>query len=259
MLNFAPLWRYREAIRLLTLRELRVRYSNSALGVVWSLIAPLAMTVIFTIVFGVISRNPMPAYPVFFLAGLLPWNFFSLSLTASTQSVTGNSNLVKRVYFPREILPLSIVCANGINYLVALIPLAILMAIYGVGFTPALLWMIPILAIQIVLSTGLGLALAALNANFRDVQQIVDILILPLFFATPIFYDVSLVENVVLKQVLILGNPMASLVTAYRAAIYSGATPDLSILAITAVETVVIFGIGWVVFRKLSDAFVDEI
>ncbi len=259
MLNFAPLWRYREAIRLLTLRELRVRYSNSALGVIWSLIAPLAMTIIFTIVFDVVSRNPMPAYPVFFLAGLLPWNFFSLSLTASTQSVTGNSNLVKRVYFPREILPLSIVFANGINYLVALIPLAVLMIVYGVAFTPALLWMIPILGIQIILSTGLGLALSALNALFRDVQQIVDILVLPLFFVTPIFYDVALVENQALKLALLIANPMASLVTAYRAAIYSATAPDLGLLSLTFLEALVIVGIGWVLFRKLSDAFVDEI
>jgi len=163
------------------------------------------------------------------------------------------------VYFPREILPLSIVFANGINYLVALIPLAVLMIVYGVAFTPALLWMIPILGIQIILSTGLGLALSALNALFRDVQQIVDILVLPLFFVTPIFYDVALVENQALKLALLIANPMASLVTAYRAAIYSATAPDLGLLSLTFLEALVIVGIGWVLFRKLSDAFVDEI
>ncbi len=259
MLTQVPVWRYREAVRLLTLRELRVRYSNSALGVVWSLIAPLAMTLVFTVIYGVVVPSPQPAYPVFFLAGLLPWNFFSLALTSSTQSITGNGNLVKRVYFPREILPISVVLAIGINFLVALIPLAVLMIAYGVPFTPALIWVIPILATQIVLSIGLGLGLSALNTLFRDVQQMVDILILPLFFATPVFYDLSLVQNATVRAVLTIGNPMAGLVSAYRAAIYSGQAPDSFTLGVAAIEAVALLLIGWVLFRKTSDAFVDEL
>lgn len=259
MSNFAPLWRYREAIRLLTLRELRVRYSNSALGVIWSLIAPLMMTVVFTVLYGVLIPNPQPAYPVFFLAGLLPWNFFSLALTSSTQSVTANSNLVKRVYFPREILPISIVLANGFNYLVALIPLTALMVIYGVPFTPALLWVIPILATQVTLSIGLGLGLSALNTLFRDVQQMVDILVLPLFFLTPVFYDLGQIQTATIRTGLAIVNPMASLVTCYRAAIYGGQAPDPMTLTITIAESLAVLAIGWFLFRRTSDAFTDEL
>ena len=259
MLTQIPIWNYREAVRLLTLRELRVRYSNSALGVVWSLIAPLVMTVVFTLIYGVIMPNPQPAYPVFFLAGLLPWNFFSQALTASTQSVTGNGNLVKRVFFPREILPISTVLATGINFLVSLIPLGILMAFYGVAFTPALLWILPILATQVALSVGLGLVLSALNTLFRDVQQMVDILILPLFFATPVFYDLSVIQSEWIRTAVTIGNPMAGLVTAYRAAIYSGRAPDALSLGVPLLEAAALLLIGWILFRKTSDAFVDEL
>lgn len=255
----ASVWRYREAIRLLTLRELRVRYSNSALGVVWSLIAPLVMTVVFTAIYGFLMPTPKPAYPVFFLAGLLPWNFFSLALTSSTQSITSNSNLVKRVYFPREILPISIVLANGINFLVALVPLTALMLYYGVAFTPALLWLVPILAVQITLSIGLGLGLSAVNALFRDVQQLVDVLILPLFFITPVFYDLGQMQNVLMRSVILIANPMANLVTAYRTAIYDGQTPDLVFLGIALGEALVVLAIGWWLFRRSSDVFTDEL
>ncbi|HRF47500.1 MAG TPA: ABC transporter permease [Anaerolineales bacterium] len=254
-----PVWRYREAVRLLTLRELRVRYSNSALGVIWSLLAPLAMTVVFSVIYGVLMPTTLPAYPVFFLAGLLPWNFFSLSLTATTQAITANSNLVKRVYFPREILPISVVLANGINFLIALVPLAVLMIVYGVAFTPALLWVGVILAIQVALSIGLGLGLSAFNTLFRDVQQVIDIFLLPLFFATPIFYTLDLVQQPLLRQAILLANPMASLVSAYRAAIYGGQAPDLGLLAITALEALGLLALGWALFHRMSDAFTDEL
>lgn len=253
------IWRYREALRLLVLRELQVRYSNSVLGVVWSLLNPLVMTAIFSVVFGVLMPQTVPAYPVFFLAGLLPWNFFSQSLISSTQAIVASGNLINRVYFPREILPIAIVLANGVNFLIALVPLVILMLIYQLPLTMALLWLPVLVAVQTALSIGLGLGLAAVNTLFRDVQQIVDVAILPLFFATPIVYSLDAIRDPALRELLLRVNPMANLVAGYRAVIHAGTAPDLGYLALSAATAAASLLIGWLLFRRLSPAFADEL
>ncbi len=252
---------YREAARLLAQRELQVRYSNSALGVVWSLLHPLAVTAFFSLVFSVMLPSPIQRYPVFFLAGLLPWNFFSLSVTVSTSVITNNSQLVNRVRFPREILPLAVVAANAANYLVALVPLALLMLFYQVPFTLALAWLPALILVQIVLTYGVGLATAALNVYFRDVQQVIEVLMLPLFFLTlgPVLYSGQVTEDSPLRQILQVANPMAGLVALYQDVFYFGRLPDLSLLGLLAVEALVVLLIGLVIFRRLSPYFVDEL
>jgi ABC-type polysaccharide/polyol phosphate export permease len=255
----ASIWRYREALRLLVLRELQVRYSNSVLGVVWSLLNPLVMTAIFSIVFSVLMPQPVSAYPVFFLAALLPWNYFAQSLTSASMAIVTNGHLINRVYFPREILPVAIVLANGVNFLIALVPLLALILIYQIPLGPALLWLPVLVLIQTMLSVGLGLGLSALNTLYRDVQQIVDVAVLPLFFATPIVYNLDAVRNPALRELLLVANPMASLVSAYRAVIHAGATPDPGQLTATAVIAAAILILGWIVFRWLSPAFADEL
>ncbi len=179
--RLSEVYAYREAARLLTQRELQVRYSNSALGVVWSLFHPLIMTVFFSLAFSVLMPSNIPRYPVFFLAALLPWNFFNVSLVGSTTIVTNSSHLVNRVYFPREILPLATVAANGVNFLIALAPMALVMWVFQAPFTVALVWLPALITVQVALSLGLGLALSALNVYFRDLQQVVEVLMLPFF------------------------------------------------------------------------------
>lgn len=258
--SLTEILKYREAARLLTRRELQVRYSNSALGIIWSLFHPLVLTAFFTLAFTVLLPNNIAAYPVFFLAGLLPWNFFSLSVIGGTMAVTGNSPLVNRVYFPREVLPLAVVFANGVNFLIALAPLAGLMLLLGVPFTAHLAWFPVLLIVQTAFTLGLGLALAAVNVYLRDVQQIVEALMLPLFFLTPIVY--SLADQSVSgewQRLAVILNPMAGLVTLYRRIIYFGQSPDLSLLAVTAVEALAALFLGLALFRRLSPHFADEL
>lgn len=257
--RLTELLNYREAARLLTRRELQVRYSNSALGVVWSLFHPLIMTVFFSLVFTVMLPNTIPSYPVFFLAGLLPWNFFSLSVVGATTAITLSSQLVNRVYFPREILPLATVSANAVNFLVALAPLALLMLLYGRPFTPALIWLPLLIAVQFALCLGFGLALSALNVFFRDLQQIVEAFMLPWFFLTPIVYASDLITNPALRQWVFIVNPMASLVTQYRRVLYHGLGPDWAALALTALEAGGLLLLGLAIFRRLSPHFADEL
>lgn len=258
--QLASILRYREAARLLAWRDLQVRYSNSVLGVLWSLLYPLLLTFFFTLVFQFIIPSAIPNYPVFFLAALLPWNFFSLSLTAGTGAIVHNSHLINRVNFPREILPLSIVLSNAINFLIALIPLALLMVIFGVPFTPALIWLPVLLAVQFAFTVGLVLGLSALNVYYRDVQQIVEVLILPWFFLTPIVYTYasSTVTSGIAQLALVL-NPIAGLVTHYRQIVYAGAPPDLALLAITTLEAALVLMLGLVIFRRAQPSFADEL
>jgi ABC-type polysaccharide/polyol phosphate export permease len=257
--RLAEIFQYREAARLLTLRELQVRYSNSALGVVWSLFHPLLLTLFFSLVFAVMMPSPVANYPIFFLAALLPWNFFNVSVVGSVGTVTGNQPLVNRVYFPREILPLAVVSANALNFLIALAPLALLMAVFGVPFTLALFWLPALILVQFAFSLGLGLALAALNVFFRDVQQVVEVLMLPWFFLTPIVYASELIGDPAIRQAVLIANPMASLVTLYRQIIYFGQAPNLAGLGITALEALLALLVGLLIFRRTSPHFVDEI
>jgi ABC-type polysaccharide/polyol phosphate export permease len=252
------LYKYREAVRLLTWRELQVRYSNSVLGIVWSLLYPLMLTVFFSVAFTALNTSPVPNYPVFFLAALLPWNTFSASIIGATHAITSNSALVNRVAFPREIIPLAVTSANAISFLIALIPLVLLMLWYGVPFTLALLWLPVILAAQLFFTIGLGLLLAAFNVYLRDIQQFIEVFMLPWFFLTPIVYAPEALPAQ-LRSIVFALNPMANLVTLYRQIIYTGQTPDLQWLGLAALEGGVLLLVGLVIFSKLAPNFVDEL
>ena len=254
------LYFYREAILNFVARDLKVRYSNSALGVVWSLFNPLLTTLVFTVVFTYFLPNPgIEKYPVFFLAGLLPWNFFSLSMIGTVHAVTGNSHLITRVYFPRAILPISTVLANAVHFFIALIPYFALALIYRTPLGLSLLWLPVIALAQITFSLGLGLGLSALNVFFRDLQQVVEIVILPWLFLTPVFYQPQFISNATARQWLLTLNPMAGLVTNYRLVLYTGTGPDLALLAVTALEGVVVLAVGALIFYRLSPAFAEEV
>jgi ABC-type polysaccharide/polyol phosphate export permease len=218
------------------------------------------MTGFFTVAFTLILRSDIPNYPVFFLAGLLAWNFLNLSILGSAGAVTQNSALVNRVYFPRAILPLAVVAANAVNFLIALAPLALLMVFFGVPFTLALAWFPVILFVQFAFALGVGLGVAALNVYWRDLQQIIEALMLPWFFLTPILYSLDGPGlSPVMRQAALWANPMASLVTHYRQIIYYGQAPDLGLLGLTAIEAALVLVIGLALFHRLSPHFADEL
>lgn len=252
------LYKYREALRLLTWRELQVRYSNSVLGIVWSLLYPLMLTLFFSVAFTALNASPVPNYPVFFLAALLPWNTFSATIIGATHAITSNSALVNRVAFPREIIPLAVTSANAISFLVALIPLALLMLWYGVPFTLAMLWFPVLFGAQILFTMGLGLLLAAVNVYLRDIQQFIEVFMLPWFFLTPIVYAPEALPAQ-LRSIVFALNPMANLVTLYRQVIYAGQPPELPWLGLVLAEGVLALLVGLVVFNKLAPHFVDEL
>jgi len=251
--------RYREAIRTMVARDLKVRYSNSVLGILWTLLNPLLMTVVYTLVFAFLFRNAIEKFPVFFMASLLPWNFFVGATLGCVASIVGNGHLISRVYFPRDILPFSIVLSNLINFLLALIVLFALTLVYRIPVRASLFFLPVVILIQCLFSLGLGMFLAALNVHFRDTQQVVEVLLQSLFFLTPIIYPLDFIRNPTVQLLVRVVNPLASLIVSYRDIIYSARLPDMQFLAITTAEALLLLVFGYWFFHKNSPSFVEQL
>lgn len=257
---------YRELIRNLVVRDLKVRYKNSVLGVLWSLLNPLLMTVVFTVVFTLMVPSDIEDFPVFFMCGFLPWSFFATSVMGATGSIVNNAHLIKKVYFPREILPLAQVLANLVNFLLALIVLFGMIFVFQVRLTTAVLMLPLIIFVQFMFIMGMALFLSTANVFYRDTQHIMEVLLQAWFFVTPIFYPITILP----ESAEILGftvniqlwarrlNPMASLVASYRDVLYRGAPTGLDFFLRTAVQCLAIFVIGYLVFWRFSPVFGEE-
>ena len=261
---------YRELIRNLVIRDLKVRYKNSMLGILWSLMNPLLMMIVFTVVFTImapIRAGSVKNFPVFVLCALLPWNFFASSVIGCTTSIVSNASLVKKVYFPREVLPLSLVIANLINFLIALIVLFAVIFIFQIPLTIWLIFLPLVILIQTIFTLGIGFFLATANVFYRDTQQVMDVVMLAWFFMTPIIYPLDILpRNYELFGITLdvwrlayILNPMASLIASYRVILVDGAPPALDFLARTALTAGVTLIIGWLIFNRYSWRFAEEL
>ena len=258
------LWAYRNLVYNLVSRDLKVRYKNSLLGVVWSWLNPLLMMLIFTFVFGVLyKREDIPNYQVLFLSAMLPWNFFVGSVMGGIPSVVGNANLIKKVYFPREVLPISVVLSNMINFLIALPVFFILALISGVLPSRHLFFLpIPILT-QVIFTIGIVLILSTLEVFYRDTHMLMDVGMQAWFFLTPVIYPMKSLP----PEVTLLGltfnpqlwlfrlNPMASIINTYQDILYYGTLTSVDFLARTAVTALIILVFGYWFFRHFSGKF----
>lgn len=266
--RLTELIKYRELLRNLIARDLKVRYRNSVLGVVWSLLNPLLMMLVFTVVFTVMMpNNTVQKFPVFFLCGLLPWNFFSASVMGATGSIVDNAHLIKKVYFPREVLPISLVLSNLVNFFLALVVLFVLILVFRIPITPWLLLLPVVILIQVMFTVGIALFLSTVNVFYRDTQMIVDVLLLALFFLTPIFYPIDILpHNKTLLGIQIdvwrwtrILNPMASLIAAYRDVLYWGRLVGPDFLFRTAATALAFLAGGYYVFCRYSRVFGEEV
>ncbi len=221
----AELYKYRELLATLVIRELKIRYKNSALGFLWSLIVPLVTVAVLTIVFKRVMGMAIPNYSAYVLAAYLPWMFFQTALMDSSQSVIGQINLVKKVYFPREILPLSFVIANLVHFALAMIVFFLYLLIYvHAPLLPSMLWLPLLLVVHLALITGLCLGISCLNVFYEDTKYVVSIALNLLFYLTPVVY---FSEQVLTAKLFPFGppnlvyilyhlNPMAVLMSCYR-------------------------------------------
>ncbi len=262
------LYQYRELIRNLVIRDLKVRYKGSALGILWSLMNPILMMIVFTIVFTVMTPvAKVDNFPVFLLCGLLPWNFFSASVMGATTSIVSNAALIKKVYFPREVLPISMILANLVHFLIAMTVLFGMIIIFNIHITVWILYLPLIILLQVVFTLGISLFLATINVFYRDTQQIMDVLMLAWFFFTPIFYPLDILPQsydllgytLDVRRLVYIVNPMASLVANYRVILYDGAPPALDFLARTTATSGIIFLCGWFIFNRYSWHFAEEL
>jgi ABC-type polysaccharide/polyol phosphate export permease len=269
------LYSYRYLLQNMIVRDLKVRYKNSILGVLWSLLNPLLMMVVFTLVFSIMMQSGIRQYSVFILVGLLPWNFFSSSLMIGATSVTSGASLVKKVYFPREALPIAVVMSGLVNFALAFLVLLIFLYASGLGLTRHALWIPALLVTQVIFTLGLCLFLSALHVFYRDVAMILDAGMLAWFFLTPVFYPLEWLGEsleiagytfspaVVMRWV----NPMASLIDGYRTVLWGNyasesvgaAAMDPSYLLRTFVTALIIFIVGYVFFVRTEHLFGEKL
>jgi lipopolysaccharide transport system permease protein len=265
--HMRELWQYRELIRNLVIRDVKVRYRNSVLGVAWSWLNPLLMMGVYTMLFTVFLHNDVPHYPILVLCGLLPWNFFNDSISRATGCIVGSAHLIKKVYFPREVIPISIVLSNLVNFLIALPVFFILVLISGARLSWWALLLPLTILLQVAFTLGLALFLATLNVFYRDTQHILGVIMLAWFFLTPVFYPIKTVP----QEIRVLGiafdgqlwlrrlNPMASLIASYRDLLYWGAPTGLDFLLRTAVTVLIVLVVGYLVFLRYSPRFGEEV
>lgn len=264
---------YQYLLRNLVVRDLKARYKSSVLGILWSILNPLFLMLVFTVVFSVMGGNQIRQYPVFVLVGLIPWNFFSGALTSGTTSITGNSALVKKVYFPRELLPTSALLSNLVNFLFAFAVLVILLYAFGIGLTIHALWVPVLLLTQLIFTLGLCLLLGSLTVFYRDVLMILEVVVLAWFFVTPVFYSLEMFgDSVTLlgltfnpAQVMRWVNPMASIIDGYRTVLwgtYGSGGPvsmNAAYLLRTFITSVIVLIVGYAVFVRLNPLFGEKL
>jgi lipopolysaccharide transport system permease protein len=254
--NLSDLWQYRDLVYILTLRDIKVRYKQTVLGVLWVIIQPLLMMIIFTLFFGKLAGIPSDGipYPIFAYAGLLPWSFFSNALNSSGNSLVGNSSLITKVYFPRMIIPIAAVGSGLLDFVIAFGLLVLLMLYYGIGFSSNIL-MLPILALlTALLAIGLGMWMSALNVKYRDIRYALPFFIQLWMFATPIIYPSSLIPDE--WRWLFKINPLTGLIEGYRSAIF-GNPFDLTGLGISIFIIFVVLIYSAYAFRQMERSFAD--
>jgi lipopolysaccharide transport system permease protein len=259
LLDGRELWHYRDLLGFLVLRDVRIRYSQSVLGVGWALMQPFFQMIVFTVVFGRLAHIDSEGVPyaIFSYTALVPWTFFATSLTFGIASLVNNMNLVTKIYFPREILPLASIGAAFVDFLVSAAILAGMLLIYGLAPGWISLWVVPLLGLQVALTIAVVLLGSAVLVFFRDVRFVVPLLIQVWMYATPIIYPVSLVPE--RFRTLYFLNPMAGIIDGYRRVLLTGEPPQLDALAAGAVVTLALLAIGSVFFKHAEPVFADLI
>lgn len=257
--DFRELWRFRELLVMLTLRDIKVRYKQTAIGIAWAIVQPVMQMVVFSLIFGKLGKLPSAGlpYPLFVLAGLLPWQLFQKALTQGSVSLVTLGGMMSKVYFPRLIAPLSSVMSGAIDFAIALGVLVFVMLFYGVIPGPAILLMPVFIALAFLAAFSISLWLSVINTEYRDVQHALPFLAQILMFLTPVLYPTSLIPDG-WKQLYAL-NPMVSSIEGFRWSLLGGTPPDFSALVISTLATIALTVLGLFYFNRYEKAFVDRL
>lgn len=258
-LNLSELWEYRELLYFLTWRDIKVRYKQTVLGVLWAIIQPFFTMVIFSLFFGKLAKIPSDGipYPIFAYAALVPWTFFANGLNQSSNSLVGGARLVQKVYFPRLVIPISSVMAGVVDFILAFSVLIIMMLFYGVMPTYNMIWLPFLLLLALVTALGVGFWLSAMNVQFRDVRHTVPFITQIWLFATPIAYPSSLLSEP--WQLVYALNPMVGVVEGFRWALLGAETAPGLMMIVSTLLAGLIFISGLFYFRRMEKTFADVI
>ena len=255
---FKELFQYREFLHTSVKKEIRGKYKGSFLGVLWSFINPLLQVLVYAIVFPYIMKVKTPNYLIFLICGIIPWTWFITSLSQGTTTITNNSNLIKKVYFPREIMPISVVTSGLVNFLISCLIILLFLLFGGCGISWHLIFLPIIVVIQYLITLAFVFLLSAINVYVKDVEYMVSFILNLLFYATPVLYSYELFEGTNLIWLFKL-NPMAHLINSYRDIFYVHKIPEFLNLFVLFCIGIGLLIICYLIFDKLEKRFAEEI
>lgn len=251
------IYNYRELLKTNIKKDVGGKYKNSFLGVLWSFINPLLQITVYALVFQVILKSNIENYAVYLCCALIPWQYFSNIVLRGAAVIIDNGNIIKKVYFPREILPISLVSSEGVNFLISTTIILGFVIASGIGLSFNIFWYFLIFAIQYIISLGVAFIVSSLSVYFRDLIHLLGVFMQLLFYATPIVYASSDVPSGF--RWIIKLNPMSYLIEAYRSIFYNKEVPSFQGLAIALVMGILLCLIGYFIFMKLEKRFAEEL
>jgi lipopolysaccharide transport system permease protein len=258
LFDWSEIWRYRELFYFFTWRDIKIKYKQTLLGFLWAVLQPTLMMVVLTLFFGRVLSIPSQniPYPLYIFSGLLMWQVFSSGLTNASNSMINNSTIIKKIYFPRVVIPVSSILASLFDFLMAMLPFMGLLLYYRHPVLPDAIWMWPLALLLSVLATlGVGCWLAALNVKYRDFRYVIPFLVQVLFFLTPVIYPITLLKYPLLQYILI-SSPIYASVELFRYPL-TGHIPDMTFVLISVVSSILFLGLGLTYFRRTEDFFAD--
>lgn len=252
------LYSYRQLLKSNVRKEIRGKYKGSFLGILWSFVNPLLTTLVYAIVFPIILKNNEPHYVTFIVIGILAWTYFTTAIMQGTTTILNNAGIVKKVYFPREILPISVNTSGAINFLISCVIIFIFLIFSKIGFSWYLLLLPVIIAIQYLLQLGIIFITSAINVYIRDAEYIINFMVNMLFYATPILYTSDMFKNSSFYWIFKF-NPMAVIINSYRDIMFYKQMPNVQYLLMVFIASFILFYIGYKIFKKLERKFAEEI
>mgnify|MGYP004540713159 CR=1 FL=1 len=251
------LYQYREFLKTNVKKDIRGKYKGSFLGVLWSFINPLLTALVYAIVFPFILKGSQDNYVTFIVIAILPWNWFTTVISQGTFCILANAGIIKKVYFPREILPISTATSGLVNFLISTPIILMFLLFSGIGFSKYILFLPVIAIIQYLLTLAIIMITSAINVYIRDAEYIINFFVTMLFYATPVLYSADLFPKQ-FRQFLYL-NPMTTIINGYRDIFYYKQMPDYLALGIVFIISILLLLLGFKIFRKLEKGFAEEV
>ena len=252
------LYAYRQLLKSNVRKEIRGKYKGSFLGVLWSFVNPLLMTLVYAIVFPFILKDTAPHYVTYLVIGILPWAYFTNVINSGTSTILINGGILKKVYFPREILPISVNLSAAINFLISCLVMCLFLIFSGIGFSWYIVFFPLVVLIQFILQQAIIFITGAINVYVRDLEYIITFIINMLFYATPILYSSEMFAGSKFEWIIKV-NPMATIINSYRDIFYHQQMPKLLMLGIIFAASLLLLYLGIRVFRKLEKGFAEEL